>query len=74
MAEHTIDARGLQCPAPIMRLFVIMKTAQTGDLVTITATDKGFTKDVAAWCHKTGHTLDAVDEADGLITARIRKA
>jgi len=74
MAEYTINARGLQCPAPIMKLFNKMKEAQTDDLVTIEVTDVGFKKDVDAWCTKTKNELVSLREEDGVIIAQIRKA
>lgn len=73
MAEFHIDAKGLQCPAPIMRLFNQIKIAQPSDLVIIEVTDVGFKRDVEAWCHKMKHELVAVTEGDGVITAHIRK-
>lgn len=73
MAEITIDARGLKCPAPIMRLFVASKSAAAGDLLVATATDCAFVNDAEAWCKKTGNALESIDETGGEITARIRK-
>jgi TusA-related sulfurtransferase len=73
MAEYTINARGLQCPGPIMQLFTQMKSAQPGDLVTIEVTDIGFKKDIEAWCRKTKNTLLSLREAGGVITAQVQK-
>ena len=73
MAEVKIDARGLQCPAPIMRLFVKIKEAQPGDEILIDATDHGFISDINAWCAKTKNELVSLSDAEGVITARIRK-
>lgn len=72
MAEKHINARGLQCPGPIVQLFNAVKTLQGGDEVIIEATDMGFKKDIAAWAKKTGHELVELQEADGVITARLR--
>ena len=73
MAEYQINARGLQCPAPIMRLFMKIKEARPGDEVLIEVTDAGFKSDINAWCAKTKNELVSLSEADGVITARIRK-
>ena len=73
MAEYTINARGLQCPTPIIRLFMKIKEAQPGDLLTIEVTDIGFKKDVDAWCAKTKNELVWLREEGELITAQIRK-
>jgi tRNA 2-thiouridine synthesizing protein A len=73
MTEYTINARGLQCPGPIMRLFTQMKTAAPGDTVRIEVTDIGFNKDIEAWCRKTKNELLSLEEAGGVITAHVRK-
>ena len=73
MAELKVNAQGLQCPAPIMRLFLKIKEAQPGDVVLVEATDCGFKSDIAAWCAKTKNELLSLTEAEGIITARIRK-
>lgn len=73
MAEHKINAQGLQCPAPIMRLFMKMKEALPGDELLIEVTDPGFKSDIDAWCMKTKHELISLNEEDGVIFARIRK-
>jgi tRNA 2-thiouridine synthesizing protein A len=73
MADYTINARGLQCPGPIVKLFTQMKTAQPGDTVTIEVTDMGFKRDIEAWCRKTKNDLVSLVEADGAITAVVRK-
>jgi tRNA 2-thiouridine synthesizing protein A len=73
MTDYTINARGLQCPGPIMKLFTQMKTAQLGDLVTIEVTDIGFKKDIEAWCRKTKNELLSLEETGGVITEQVRK-
>lgn len=73
MAEININARGLQCPGPIMQLFKTMKGCAPGDVVVIEVTDHGFIKDVAAWCKKTGNELLSLAETAGAIVARIEK-
>jgi len=73
MATQSIDAKGLQCPAPIMRLFNWQKAAQAGDQVSIEATDNGFISDIKAWCLKTKNELVSLEQKDGVITAIIQK-
>lgn len=74
MKEVILDARGLQCPGPIVQLFKAVKCADPGDVVIVEATDPGFKKDVTAWCCKTDNELVALEEADGVIRAKVRKA
>jgi len=73
MADTKIDCKGLQCPGPIVTTFKTMKELQAGDILTVEATDRGFLKDIQAWCHKTGNKLLSLDDGD-VITARIEKA
>ncbi len=73
MNTQTINARGLQCPGPIMELFKAFKTAAPGDKVTIEVTDMGFRKDIEAWCKKTGNTIEDIKEEGGVITATLIK-
>lgn len=73
MTEYVLNCRGLQCPGPIMQLFNQMKSAQPGDTVQIEVTDRGFIKDIDAWCRKTKNTLVSLGEFEGVITAVVRK-
>ena len=68
-----IDARGLQCPGPVMQLKKHYAEIKTGDRLLITATDQGFGKDVAAWCNMTGAQLVGVENKSGVIHATIEK-
>jgi len=72
-AQFAVDACGLQCPGPILKLYNKTKEVQPGDVITVRATDYGFTSDVKAWAERTGNKLLSVDSADGVITARIQK-
>ncbi|MFA6584575.1 MAG: FAD-dependent oxidoreductase [Elusimicrobiaceae bacterium] len=68
-----IDARGLQCPGPIMKLAKTVKTLADGELLDILVTDPGFKRDIAAWCHATGNTPLSVTEENNVIRACLRK-
>lgn len=72
-AEVTVDACGLQCPGPILKLYNTIKDVNEGDVVTVQATDYGFTSDVEAWAQSTGNKLLSLDSKNGVIVARIRK-
>ncbi len=69
----TIDACGLQCPGPIMKLGQAINEAADGDLIEIRTTDPAFASDVEAWCRRTGHTLENLTSAKGIFTALIKK-
>ena len=69
-----VDACGLQCPGPIMRLKKEMDQAQPGSRLVVSATDPGFKADVASWTRVTGNLLVGVEEAGGVITATLEKS
>lgn len=50
-----IDACGLSCPGPIMKLKEAMDNMSDGERLEITATDPGFARDAEAWCNSTGN-------------------
>jgi len=71
--QFEVDACGLQCPGPILKLYQKVKEIDVGDVVTVRATDFGFTSDVGAWADRTGNKLLSVDSEGGVITAKIQK-
>ncbi len=68
----TVDACGLQCPGPILRLKQEADRAADGTRLSVTATDPGFRRDVEAWCRVTGHRLLSLSEEKGKIIADIQ--
>jgi len=71
--QFEVDACGLQCPGPIMKLFNKINEIDTGDVITVKATDFGFTSDVKAWADRTGNKLLSLGSESGVITAKIQK-
>ncbi len=71
---HTLDARGLNCPLPILRTKKAMAALQSGDILQVTATDPGSLKDLDSFCSQTGHEMLSSEQADGEFHFRIRKA
>jgi peroxiredoxin family protein/rhodanese-related sulfurtransferase/TusA-related sulfurtransferase len=72
-APLEIDARGLQCPGPIMRLNDRMRELAPGATVRVRATDPGFASDVKAWCDVTGNKLLALNQDVRDLSAVIEK-
>lgn len=68
-----LDASGLQCPGPIVRLAKTMAEAKPGDVVEIIVTDPGFMNDAEAWCQQTHNQLLSLTNTEGIITAHIQK-
>ncbi len=69
----TVDACGLQCPGPIIRLKQEMDVLSPGDRLKMKATDPGFARDVKSWCTLTGNELVSLETAGGMIEAVIEK-
>ena len=61
----TVDASGLSCPLPIVRTAQAAKTAASGDLIEVIATDPGSVKDFEAWAKATGNALVEQTVVDG---------
>ena len=72
-APLRIDACGLQCPGPILKLKEALDKAADGSLIEIKATEPGFAMDMPAWCKSTGHELVSFTHAKGIFTALVRK-
>ncbi len=68
-----IDACGLQCPGPIMKLKKSSDLAEVGQLMEVKATDPAFSADVRAWANITGNRIVEVKESAGVVTAIIEK-
>lgn len=68
-----IDACGLSCPGPIMKLAENINEIKDGEILEISSTDKGFYSDVEAWCTSTNNTLLNLEKADKKILATIQK-
>jgi len=69
----SVDACGLQCPGPILKLYNAIKDVSEGDIVTVQATDFGFTTDVESWAKSTGNQLLSLDTENGVIIAKVQK-
>jgi len=72
MEEATLDARGLSCPMPIVKLSKQVKGLSPGDTITVLADDPGFDPDVRAWVEAQGHELQSLTEEGGVMTAVIK--
>jgi tRNA 2-thiouridine synthesizing protein A len=64
MADQQVDARGLNCPMPIVKTAQAVKGLASGQTLEVLATDAGAVKDMAAWSKTTGNEL-IEQSADG---------
>ena len=74
MADQVLDAKGLNCPLPILRAKKALKDVPAGGTLEILATDPGAVADFQAFCRTTGNELVEQNEADGVWTYLIRKS
>jgi tRNA 2-thiouridine synthesizing protein A len=60
--DKEVDARGLNCPLPILRAKKALAEMQAGQVLHVLATDPGSVKDFAAFARQTGNELVAQNE------------
>lgn len=68
-----VDACGLQCPGPIMKVSEGIKAIRDGECLLVKATDPAFASDVNVWCERTGNDLLSVEREGTEYHVRIRK-
>ena len=68
-----VNACGLMCPGPIMKLKSTYEQLDNDAMLCITATDQAFAKDVKSWCKMTGADLVSLDKQGGQVKALVRK-
>ena len=73
MADKTLDAKGLNCPLPILRAKKALKDMSPGQILAVEATDPGSAKDFESFCAQTGNELVSASEAGKIYHYEIRK-
>ena len=69
-----IDACGIQCPGPIMKLKRAMEQVQADGCLEVHATDAAFPRDAEAWCRMTGNHFLSSRAENGTYVVKVRKA
>ncbi|MBG7601859.1 MAG: sulfurtransferase TusA family protein [Gammaproteobacteria bacterium] len=69
----TLDARGLNCPLPILRTRKALTTMASGETLLVQSTDPGSVKDIESFCSQTGNELLSASNGDGEFKFVIRK-
>ena len=72
-ATITIDACGLQCPGPVLKLYDAISKAKDGDVINIMSTDPGFFSDASAWCARTKNTYLKGEKQQDCFSVWIKK-
>jgi len=73
-SDTTLDAKGLNCPLPILKAKKALKGMDAGQVLEILSTDPGSVADFASFCRTTGNELLDSSEGDGLFTYYIKKS
>lgn len=72
-ADMELDARGLNCPLPILRAKKALNGLTAGKVLKVMATDPGAAKDFAAFAKQTGDELLSSIEESGEYVFFLRK-
>lgn len=70
---HTVDARNLVCPMPIVKTRKAVDLVEPGQIVEVLATDRGSMKDIESWTKTSGHDLLKAEEEAGTFRFYIRR-
>ena len=73
-ATETLDARGLNCPLPILRTRKALNGLDRGAILEVIATDPGSIKDMESFCQQTGNRLVSSSESANNFFFMIEKA
>jgi tRNA 2-thiouridine synthesizing protein A len=71
--DKDLDARGLNCPLPILRAKKALTGMQSGQVLRIVSTDLGSVKDFQAFCKQTGNELLAQTQASSEYTFFLKR-
>ena len=72
--DQELDARGLNCPLPILRAKKTLNAMTGGQILKIMATDPGSVKDFEAFAKQTGNELLDSSEVDGEFHFTLKKS
>lgn len=69
-----LDARGLECPMPLLQAKRALNAMRTGQRLQVLATDQGSVRDFRVFADQSGHLLLASDEAGGVYRYLLQKS
>ena len=73
-ATQSLDARGMNCPLPILRTKKALSAMSAGETLAIISTDPGSIKDMQAFCKQTGNELVSSNADQGEFVFLVRKS
>jgi tRNA 2-thiouridine synthesizing protein A len=71
--DRELDARGLECPLPILRTKKLLNEMSAAQVLRVVATDPGSMRDFNAFCRQTGHELLHCAQHDAEFVFVLRK-
>ncbi len=72
--EQLVDARGLLCPLPVLKLRKKLQSVPSGTLLQLLVTDPAAVVDVPHFCMESGHELVKINDDGTSTTYSVRKA
>lgn len=72
--EMEVDARGLDCPMPLLKAKQALNRLQPGQQLRVLATDPGSVRDFRVFAEQSGHRLLQSAEVDGEYHYRLEKS
>lgn len=72
--DHYLDAKGLNCPLPVLKTKLALNRMQPGQILFVEATDPHSVIDFEAYCARTGHSILRIDEGEEVIGFTISRA
>ena len=71
--RELLDVTGHKCPIPVLRLRKYLENLETGEKITLIASDPMAELDIAHFCHKAGHNLMNITKEGAKIVFQIKK-
>jgi TusA-related sulfurtransferase len=72
-ADKIVDARGAQCPGPLVELIRALKEVPVGAVVEVWTQEPRTKDDAKAWCQRSGHEFLGAFPADGYERVLVRR-
>lgn len=73
MNEALLDARGLNCPIPVLKANKRLRSMGSGEKLRVLTTDRASIVDFQVFCRETGHALVAFTDENGTLSFTIRR-
>ncbi len=74
MTNNTIDARGLKCPLPVLKLEKRLASLGAGTSLVVLATDPMAKIDIPLYCRQNGHACETTSEGNILRFSIVKAA